>query len=465
MFLALKSSLGRTFLAPFSGLLDTYTGAVAAYSLRKLVTTAPTNAVRVRRSTDNTEVNVQFDSSNKVSANSPIEQAELGSNRAGVILFDGVDDDINVNAALLPTDDFTLTIKAFVTLYPSSDSTIFGQGTGTGKMVLQITDDGKLFVFLNGVGGFETSNTFNLNEVNTIVFSRSGSGYSLSLNGGTAFTLTSSNSPQQVNSQIGDGYAGANFAGSIQSLTVGAVTWDGTQSDAVSKSWTVNGSPELSVVVPATLGTFISEASSPNITVHTWYDQTGNGRHGVQSTAANQPTLALGGTLFDYAKFDGINDSLSVNSTVSTSIPFGDGTVAAVHKSESAGRTSSYIYNGATNSSPRHLIGSNSAGNFLIYRGASATGSQQDTNLNNYIGVFDNSSGVARVGQLYVRGSLVASTTSMTTAAFDSDTMSIGNYGGLHDNLHELILWSDPDVGNNNRTAIDADVETYYGIS
>ena len=74
-------------------------------------------------------------------------------------------------------------------------------------------------------------------------------------------------------------------------------------------------------------------------------------------------------------------------------------------------------------------------------------------------------SGVARVGQLYVRGSLVASTTSMTTAAFDSDTMSIGNYGGLHDNLHELILWSDPDVGNNNRTAIDADVETYYGIS
>ena len=54
---------------------------------------------------------------------------------------------------------------------------------------------------------------------------------------------------------------------------------------------------------------------------------------------------------------------------------------------------------------------------------------------------------------------------SMTTADFDSDTMSIGNYGNLHDNLYELILWSDPDVGNNNRTAIDADVETYYGIS
>ena len=451
----------------FSGLLDTYTGAVAAYSLRKLVTTAPTNAVRVRRSTDNTEVNVQFDSSNKVSANSPIEQAELGSNRAGVILFDGVDDDILANAILLPTSDFTLTIKAFVTLYPSSSATIFGQGTGSGagRTVLQIQDDGQLFVFMNGVGAFTTTNTFNLNEVNTIVFSRSGNDYSLTLNGGTASTQSSSNSPQQTFSQIGDGYSGDNFSGSIQSLTVGGVTWDGTQSDALSKSWTVNGSPELSVVVPATLGTFISEASSPDITVHTWYDQTGNGRHGVQLTAANQPSLALSGTLRDNLKFDGINDSLSVNSTVSTSIPFGDGTVAAVHKSESAGRTSSYIYNGATNSSPRHLIGSNSAGNFLIYRGASASGSQQDTNLNNYIGIFDNSSGFVNVGQLYVRGSLVASTTSMTTAAFDSDTMSIGNYGGLHDNLHELILWSDPDVGNNNRTAIDADVETYYGIS
>jgi len=582
MFLALKNALGKPLVATYKGLLDSFGGASAAYSLRRLSGSYTGDAVRIRRVSDDVEVGVGFNGGS-VSTSSPIEQAELGSNRAGVILFDGVDDDINVNAALLPTDDFTLTIKAFVTLYPSSDATIFGQGTGsgTGRMVLQIQTDGQAFVFLNGVGSFTTANTFNLNEINTIVFSRSGDDYSLTLNAGTAVTNNSSGSPEQVNSQIGDGYSGANFAGSIQSLTVGAVTWDGTQSDALSKSWTVNGSPELSVVVPATLGELLEEATparnrtgsarydtlTPNgvtgftavtnniaacgfdiagtsgtavnvsfditlnsgsvavslrpefetgsdvshqeviassgsksftltstgdfkamlfitasadyvvsnfsvnvpynhsATVHTWYDQTGNGRHGVQLTAANQPSLAISGVLRDNLFFDGGDDSLSVNSTVSTSIPFGDGTVAAVHKSESAGRISSYIYNGNTSSSAKHLIGSNSSGNFLIYRGASASGSQQDTNLNNYIGIFDNSSGVARVGQLYVRGSLVASTTSMTTADFDSDTMSIGNYGNLHDNLYELILWSDPDVGNNNRTAIDADVETYYGIS
>lgn len=316
MFLALKNALGRTAVF-FRGLLDEYGGSAAAYSLRRLgsaysgpivkvrrdsdqaeldftsvsgvedwvngkqETTLPADiatsaaayglrklrsaytgdAVHIRRSSDDVEVNVQFDSNDKVSASSLIEQAELGLNRAGVILFDGVDDDIDVNTALLPTTDFTLTINAYVTAYPSSDATILGQGTasGTGRTVLQIQNDGQLFVFLNGVGSFTTSNTFNLNEINTIVFSRSGDDYSLTLNGGTASTQTSSGSPQQVNSQIGDGYSGANFKGSIQSLTVGAVSWNGKQSQAESLGWTVNGSPQLSVIVPTTLGDFLTE--------------------------------------------------------------------------------------------------------------------------------------------------------------------------------------------------------------
>ncbi len=317
MFLALKNGLGRLAVF-FRGLLDEYGGAAAAYSLRrlgsaysgplvrvrrdsddaeldftsttsiadwvngKLETTLPAdvatssaayslrkvkdtytgNAVRIRRSSDDVEVNVAFDANDEVSSSSLIEQAELGLNRAGVILFDGVDDDIDVNSALLPTSDFTLTIRAFVTSYPSSDATIFGQGTvvGTGRTVLQIQTDGQAFVFLNGVGAFTTANTFNLNEINTIVFSRSGDDYSLTLNGGTAVTNNSSGSPEQVNSQIGDAYSGANFEGSIQSLTVGSVSWDGKQSSAESLGWTVNGSPALSVVVPTTLGGFLTES-------------------------------------------------------------------------------------------------------------------------------------------------------------------------------------------------------------
>ena len=46
--------------APFSFLLDTYSGAAAAYSLRKLSSTYTGNAIRVRRSSDNAEQNIGF---------------------------------------------------------------------------------------------------------------------------------------------------------------------------------------------------------------------------------------------------------------------------------------------------------------------------------------------------------------------------------------------------------------------
>ena len=317
MFLALKNGLGKLAIF-FRGLLDEYGGAAAAYSLRRLYsgysgpivkvrrdadneekdfpgtpgiadwvngkqeTTLPAdvatasaayslrkvkaaytgNAVRIRRESDDYEVNVAFDTNDEVSSSSLIEQAELSLNRAGVILFDGVDDDIDVNTALLPaTDDFTLTINAFIEKNAATNEKpkLFGQGSlGTdGRMVFHHRDDGKAEIFIATFGVLTTSNAVNLGEINTFVLSRSGTTFSLQLNNGTAVTGTSSVAIQQINSTIGGAYAGENFEGSIQSLTVGAVSWDGKQSSAESLGWTVNGSPQLSVVVPTTLGAFI----------------------------------------------------------------------------------------------------------------------------------------------------------------------------------------------------------------
>ena len=45
----------------FTGLLDLYSGAAAAYSLRKLSSTYDGSAIRVRRSSDNTELDIGFD--------------------------------------------------------------------------------------------------------------------------------------------------------------------------------------------------------------------------------------------------------------------------------------------------------------------------------------------------------------------------------------------------------------------
>lgn len=52
---------GSVAAAPFVGLLDTYTGAAVAYSVRKLRAAYAGSAMRVRRSSDNTEEDIGFD--------------------------------------------------------------------------------------------------------------------------------------------------------------------------------------------------------------------------------------------------------------------------------------------------------------------------------------------------------------------------------------------------------------------
>jgi hypothetical protein len=49
-----------SYNAGFTGLLDTYSGAAAAYSLRQLSSTYSGDAIRVRRSSDNAEQNIGF---------------------------------------------------------------------------------------------------------------------------------------------------------------------------------------------------------------------------------------------------------------------------------------------------------------------------------------------------------------------------------------------------------------------
>jgi hypothetical protein len=59
MILATHGIIGSS-IVQFTGLLDTYSGAAAAYSLRKLRTAYSGSAIRVRRASDNTEQNIGF---------------------------------------------------------------------------------------------------------------------------------------------------------------------------------------------------------------------------------------------------------------------------------------------------------------------------------------------------------------------------------------------------------------------
>lgn len=71
MILATHGIVGSQ-ITQFVGLLDTYSGAAAAYSLRKLRTAYTGNAIRVRRASDNTEQNIGF-------SNNELDTASLTS--------------------------------------------------------------------------------------------------------------------------------------------------------------------------------------------------------------------------------------------------------------------------------------------------------------------------------------------------------------------------------------------------
>jgi len=155
-------------VTPYVGLLDSYPGASAAYSLRLLKSDYTGNAIRVRRSSDNAEQNIGFDGSGNldttaltsfcsgtngfvttwydqsgngnnatqttaanqpqiVSSGSVLTQTGLGSSKP-ILRFDGTNDSFGFT---------TITAPQFTTFYPSkkavnADSSAWFTGSTTG---------------------------------------------------------------------------------------------------------------------------------------------------------------------------------------------------------------------------------------------------------------------------------------------------------------------------------------------
>jgi len=69
----------RQYVSPINYLMDTYTGATLAYSLRKLSSTYSGDAIRVRRTSDNTEQNIGFDSNGNLNTTALLSFVGVGS--------------------------------------------------------------------------------------------------------------------------------------------------------------------------------------------------------------------------------------------------------------------------------------------------------------------------------------------------------------------------------------------------
>jgi hypothetical protein len=208
--------------------------------------------------------------------------------------------------------------------------------------------------------------------------------------------------------------------------------------------------------------------------VTVWYDQSGNGRNATQSVAANQPYISVTGgiitTMNATAGF--IRKGLVINtnirlinnfSTISQPIT----TFSLIRYDNAAGNagviydsynnTQSALYNKGTTESPNQK-----------YTLAAGTALSGTTNMNtniNIISALHNSTS----SNIYINGGLDASGNAGTNGL---NGLSIGNLRGnpspiaggyvLGGRIGELIIYGSNQ--SSNRTGIESNINSYYGI-
>jgi hypothetical protein len=211
--------------------------------------------------------------------------------------------------------------------------------------------------------------------------------------------------------------------------------------------------------------------SGTNGFVKTWYDQSGNGRNATQTTAANQPQIVSSGSVLILGtkpcmRFDGVNDSfnLSTNINVSTGDKFSSFQIEKKTTSTSVGI---WITPPSGSDNPFTLVHYSNAIAYFDVKLNATTADVRNFNLagNNYnlfstYALDSTSSSLA-----YVNNSLA---TLISGSISEPRTTSFGRIGTRssgewsNTSTQELILYLSDQSANN--TAINTNINTYYGI-
>jgi len=204
-----------------------------------------------------------------------------------------------------------------------------------------------------------------------------------------------------------------------------------------------------------------SFCSGTNGFVTTWYDQSGNNRNAVQTTASNQPQIvASGSVILEGGKptilFDGVNDFLRsvFGTTLSNNLTF-----IAAFRLLTLPSAFKNIYG---NSGDRVTTYVTMLNRWNIFNGSVVTNNIAAQTIK-YISytMFD---GVNDIG--YMNNNLIASGDA-TSATVSTDNLDIATATGasnrnINVNYYELILYNSNQ--NSNRLGIENNINRYYNI-
>lgn len=194
--------------------------------------------------------------------------------------------------------------------------------------------------------------------------------------------------------------------------------------------------------------------------VTTWYDQSGNGNNGVQTTASNQPQIVSSGAMIlingkNSILFDGSNDGFSLNSTITTgSSSFN----TFVGKRAAASRA---LFGLASISPAQYLWALWFDNNYYLqaktthYQGSSST----DTTTNQLLLTGQNAAGTMSI---FKNGNTI--TSSQISLSLNTNINSLGIYSSIfaYCNLQEIVFYNSNQ--STNRTGIESNINTFYTI-
>ena len=474
-------SIGLRRVGGFVGLLDLFPNAAAAYSLRKLRAAYSGSAVRVRRDVDGTELDFGFDSNGNLDTSSILDfvnvtetlPADYGSGAVAAYSLrklraaysgsavrvrrssDNTEQDIGFTTqGELDTASLLSFVNEEITdnINTTTDSNSDGLADGLTKLTNNptatiVTGNGHIgsaqrMEYNVGAG---TLQSIGINTLDTLI------GQEITV----SFMYRSNISFSLGN---GNGSAGGNFN------NIPANTGDAIRYEHKGVWSPVSGSDgRLQPMWLDASGEFI-EISDWSVTYHTadglvstWYDQSLS-NDATQSTAANQPKIVDAGVLVTEngkpaIEFDGVDDRLITSSFASTL----------------AQPSTTFIVNNAPNNTSNNtlidgIIGSNrhlliaNANNYTLNAGAFVnTGANSDaqsllyTLWNGASSEFASDGGTPNIINIGTHG-----LTGLTIGT------NFGSSNANDGNVQEIILYNSDQ--SSNRPSIEANINSYYSI-